>query len=102
MKTYGLIGRNISYSFSKNFFNKKFEDEQIPARYLNYDLVQAGEIKKILRDNPEIAGFNVTIPFKQEIMPYLDQLDPTAAEIGAVNTIKIESTGKLTGYNTDY
>jgi len=102
MKTYGLIGRNISYSFSRNFFNKKFEDEQIPARYLNYDLAQVGEIKKTLKDNPEIAGLSVTIPYKQEIIPYLDQLDPIAAEIGAVNTIKIESAGKLTGFNTDY
>jgi shikimate dehydrogenase len=102
MKTYGLIGRNISYSFSRNFFNKKFEKEHIPACYLNYDLAQAGEIKKILRENPEIAGLNVTIPYKQEIMPYLDELDPIAAQIGAVNTIKIDKTGKLTGYNTDY
>lgn len=102
MKTYGLIGKNISYSFSRNFFDKKFEDEHIPARYLNYDLAQAGEIKKILRDNPEIEGLNVTIPYKQEIIPYLDRLDSIAAQIGAVNTIKIEKTGKLTGYNTDY
>jgi shikimate dehydrogenase len=102
MKTYGLIGRNISYSFSRNFFKRKFEDEHIPALYLNYDLSQPGEIKKILKDNPEIAGLNVTIPYKQEIIPYLDQLDPIAAQIGAVNTIKIEKTGKLIGYNTDY
>ncbi len=102
MKTYGLIGKNISYSFSRNFFDKKFEKEQIPATYLNFDLAQAGEIKKILRDNPEIAGLNVTIPYKQEIIPYLDALDPIAEKIGAVNTIKIEKNGNLTGYNTDY
>jgi shikimate dehydrogenase len=102
MKTYGLIGRNISYSFSRNFFKKKFEDEHIPAVYLNYDLAQPGEIKKILKNNSEIAGLSVTIPYKQEIIPFLDQMDPIAAQIGAVNTIKIEKTGSLTGYNTDY
>ncbi len=102
MKTYGLIGRNISYSFSRNFFKKKFLDEHIPAVYLNYDLAKPGEIEKILKDNPEIAGLSVTIPYKQEIIPFLDQLNPIAAQIGAVNTIKIEKNGKLTGYNTDY
>ena len=102
MKTYGLIGRNISYSFSKNYFKLKFEAENIPANYKNFDLDQLHQIKNILKDNPEIAGFNVTIPYKEEIIQYLDQLDPIAAEIGAVNTIKIEKSGKLTGYNTDY
>lgn len=102
MKTYGLIGRNISYSFSKNYFKLKFEAENIPAQYKNFDLEHLSEIKNILKDNPEIAGLNVTIPYKEEILPYMDQLDPIAAEIGAVNTIKIEKTGKLTGYNTDY
>jgi shikimate dehydrogenase len=102
MKTYGLIGRNISYSFSRNFFKQKFESENIAAVYKNFDLAKADEIKKLLQDNQEIEGLNVTIPYKQEIIKYLDQLDPIAEEIGAVNTIKIEKTGKLTGYNTDY
>lgn len=102
MKTYGLIGRNISYSFSRNFFKQKFESENIPADYKNFDVANADEIKKVLQDNPEIEGLNVTIPYKQEIINYLDQIDPIAAEMGAVNTIKIEKTGKLKGYNTDY
>lgn len=102
MKTYGLIGRNISYSFSRDFFKQKFESENIAAVYKNFDLAKADEIKKVLKDNPEIEGLNVTIPYKQEIIDYLDQLDPIAGEIGAVNTIRIEKTGKLTGYNTDY
>jgi shikimate dehydrogenase len=65
-------------------------------------LAEPVEIKTILKDNPEIAGLNVTIPYKQEIIPYLNDLDSIAAQIGAVNTIKIEKNGKLTGYNTDY
>lgn len=102
MKTYGLIGRNISYSFSREFFREKFERENIPATYKNFDLENLGSLKGIFLDNPHIAGLNVTIPYKEEIMSYLDELDPVAREIGAVNTIKTGPDGKLTGFNTDY
>lgn len=101
MKTFGLIGKNIAYSFSRNYFRNKFESENIPAVYKNFDLNKIVEFPDLISENPEIKGLNVTIPYKETIIPFLDQLDPIAKEIGAVNTIKIDS-GKLTGYNTDY
>lgn len=102
MKTYGLIGRNISYSFSRKYFSDKFEKENIDAIYRNFDLENLDELKVILQKHPGLSGFNVTIPYKELILPYLDELDPIAEKIGAVNTIKISATGKLIGYNTDY
>lgn len=102
MKIYGLIGRNISYSFSKKFFTDKFENEKINALYQNFDLDDLNQLKNILSDTPDLSGFNVTIPYKELIIPYLDALDPTAKQIGAVNTIKVGKDGKLTGFNTDY
>lgn len=102
MKIYGLIGKKISYSFSAQFFTEKFEREKISAVYKNFDLEEIQEFPHLLRSEKNIAGFNVTIPYKEKIIPFLDSLDPVAKEIGAVNTIKIEPDGKLTGYNTDY
>lgn len=102
MKTFGLIGKNIAYSFSRNYFSNKFELENISAVYKNFDLDQIAEFPKVISENPEVKGLNVTIPFKETIIPFLDHLDPIAKEIGAVNTIKIEKSQKLTGYNTDY
>jgi len=102
MKTYGLIGRNISYSFSKAFFSKKFEVEKIDAEYLNFDLASIDQIHNILKETPNLSGLNVTIPYKEDIIPFLSNLDPIAKEIGAVNTVKIENNGSLTGFNTDY
>ncbi len=102
MKTYGLIGKNISYSFSAQFFKEKFEREKISAIYKNFDLDEIKEFQVLLNSEKNISGFNVTIPYKEQIIPFLDNLDPVAREIGAVNTIKIEPEGKLTGYNTDY
>lgn len=102
MKTYGLIGKNISYSFSAKFFTEKFKRENISAVYKNFDLEEIQEFPNLLSSDKIIAGFNVTIPYKEKIISFLDNLDSVAAEIGAVNTIKIEPDGKLTGYNTDY
>ena len=102
MKTYGLIGRNISYSFSRAFFSKKFEYEKIDAEYLNFDLASINQIHNILKETPNLSGLNVTIPYKEDIIPFLSNLDPIAKEIGAVNTVKIENNGSLTGFNTDY
>lgn len=101
MKIYGLIGRNIAYSFSRHYFSEKFERENIPAVYQNFDLESLTKIKAVLEENRGIQGLNVTIPYKEEIIAYLDSLDPIARKIGAVNTIKVED-GKLTGYNTDH
>lgn len=103
MDKYGLIGKNISYSFSKDFFNKKFEVEAIKnASYHNFDIESILDFPKVLKDHPELKGLNVTIPYKELVIPYLDKLDKKAKKIGAVNTIKISKKGKLTGYNTDY
>lgn len=102
MKTYGLIGRNISYSFSKAYFTNKFEQEEIDAEYLNFDLLEINQIHNILKETPELSGLNVTIPYKEQIIPFLSNLDKVAKEIGAVNTIKVEKDGSLTGFNTDY
>ena len=101
MKTYGLIGKNISYSFSRAYFNNKFKNEGINAQYVNFDLETIQEFPHTIK-NLKPFGCNVTIPYKQQIIPFLDRLDPVAQEIGAVNTIKFEKDGSLTGYNTDY
>lgn len=102
MKKYGLIGKNISYSFSRGYFKEKFERQHIEATYENFDLKNLDVFPEILEQNPELRGLNVTIPYKQEIIPFLDEIDIEASEIGAVNTIKIKLTGKTEGYNTDY
>ena len=99
-KIYGLIGKNINYSFSKNFFNNKFENEKINAVYINFDIKKIEEFKTIVTEN-NISGLNITIPYKESIINQLDYVDPTAKEIGAVNTIKIHNN-ILSGYNTDY
>lgn len=100
MTTYGLIGKNIDYSFSKSYFNSKFHNETIPAKYINYDIDDVEEIKQIVNNSIDLAGLNVTIPYKQAVIPFLDEIDSQAERIGAVNTIKIENK-KLIGYNTD-
>lgn len=102
MKTYGLIGRNIDYSFSRKYFSEKFEKEKIPAEYRNFDLAEIGEFPKVFKAEENPGGFNVTIPYKEAIIPYLDRLDENARLIGAVNTIRIEADRSLTGYNTDF
>lgn len=102
MATYGLLGRNISYSFSKNFFEDFFKKSNLNHQYLNFDIQSLAELHQILDNNQNLKGLNVTIPFKQEIIPHLTKINKTAREIGAVNTIKINSKGSLTGYNTDH
>jgi shikimate dehydrogenase len=100
MITYGLLGKNINYSFSKSFFNTKFRNEAITAKYINFDIDHIKEIRQITSNSLDLAGLNVTIPYKEEVIPFLDEIDPQAEQIGAVNTIKIENK-KLIGYNTD-
>jgi len=102
MAKYGLIGKNIGYSFSKAFFTKKFEREKRNDTYSNFDVSEIERVSEILNDNPEIKGLNVTIPYKESIIPLLDRVDKEATKIGAVNTIKINKDGKLIGYNTDH
>ena len=99
-KLYGLIGKNIDYSFSKEFFTNKFKKEKLDCTYINFDIKEIEDLKKIINDN-NISGLNVTIPYKERIINYLDFVSPIAKEIGAVNTISFNN-GVLSGYNTDY
>ena len=101
MNNYGLIGYPLSHSFSKNFFDKKFLRENIlDAEYQLYPLEKIEDFPNLLKKIPNLKGLNVTIPYKESIIPYLTELDETAKAIGAVNTIKVVD-GKLIGYNTD-
>lgn len=98
---FGLIGRNISYSFSRGYFAKKFDQLGLDDhRYVNFDIPSIDEFKNLISSTENLKGLNVTIPYKQEVIPFLDELDSAAAKIGAVNTIKIEGNN-LKGYNTD-
>jgi shikimate dehydrogenase len=99
MKYYGLIGYPLSHSFSPEYFNKKFEELGIEAAYATYPLPEISDYPDLII-NHQFAGLNVTIPYKEAIIPYLDVLDEEAAQIGAVNTIRF-ADGKTTGYNTD-
>lgn len=102
-KKYGLIGKNISYSFSKKYFTEKFRNLGLNNySYDNFDLQSIEEFPSIYKSViDQIQGFNVTIPYKQKIIEYIDEIDEDANTIGAVNTIKISEKGKLKGYNTD-
>ena len=104
MKKFGLLGYPLGHSFSKNFFNEKFHSEGIDAEYLNFEIPSITEIQSVLLGNPELSGLNVTIPYKEQVIPYLDEIDPDAAAIGAVNVIRIirqKGKVKLKGYNSD-
>lgn len=102
MSKFGLIGKNIAYSFSRAYFKEKFTKENLPHEYVNFDIASIDEFQNILKENSNINGFNVTIPYKETIIPYLDKLNKKAKLIGAVNTIRINKKGKLVGHNTDY
>jgi shikimate dehydrogenase len=100
---FGLVGKNISYSFSKGYFEEKFKKlNLVNFSYENLDFQNIEEFPEYIKRNPTISGLNVTIPYKEVIIPFLDKLSKRATEIGAVNTIKITKTGKLKGFNTDY
>jgi len=101
MPKLGLIGRHISYSFSKAYFTKKFANEGLNYTYENFDIENIFEFPLILKNNPDLVGLNVTIPYKEQVMNYLDDLSVEAKDIGAANTIAISPSGKLKGYNTD-
>ena len=102
-KRFGLLGRNISYSFSRGYFTEKFKNENLDGcTYENFDLQDISEFPVIVANGSDIKGINVTIPYKEAVLSHLDSLSKKAARIGAVNTIKITKKGKLKGYNTDY
>lgn len=102
MARYGLIGKNIDYSFSKSYFNTKFEKEKRRDTYQNFDVECIELLPDIISQYPDTKGFNVTIPYKETVIPLLDRVDKEALEIGAVNTIKKLKDGRLAGYNTDH
>ena len=100
MKNFGLIGKNIAYSFSESHFHDKFRKENITnSTYQLFDLKSISEVEELFQTK-ELKGFNVTIPYKEEIIPYLDELSPEAQKIGAVNCVKIQNNKRI-GFNTD-
>ena len=99
-KLFGLLGKDIDYSFSRDYFSKKFTAENLQHKYVNFDLENLSAFKSLL-SRKDISGMNVTIPYKQEVIPFLDELDPVAKAIGAVNTIVFKDDKRL-GYNTDH
>ncbi len=102
-KKYGLIGKNIAYSFSKRYFTEKFKNLDLnKCTYDNFDLLTIEDFPSLYNSLiDKIHGLNVTIPYKEEIIKYLDEIDENADAIGAVNTIKILKNNKIKGYNTD-
>lgn len=110
-KKYGLLGHPLGHSFSRKFHNDRFERLSIDAEYVNFDLDGITQLPQVLAEEPRLCGLNVTIPYKQQVMQYLDELDPLAERIGAVNTVCVRRVGAevqshlpglwLKGYNTD-
>ena len=100
MKRYGLIGHPLKHSMSRHYFNEKFEYEGLDCLYQHFDLKSLDELQEVMDRYPDLCGFNVTIPYKEAIIPLLDDIDPVAKAVGAVNVLKI-TEGKLIGYNTD-
>ena len=104
MDKYGLIGYPLGHSFSISYFNQRFADEGINAKYINFEIPSIDELPEVLAKNPELKGLNVTIPYKEKVFDFLDSVSPEARAIGAVNVIKITHDGSkisLKGYNSD-
>ena len=104
MDKYGLIGYPLGHSFSISYHNQRFADEGINAKYLNFEIPSIEDLPAVLGSNPELKGLNVTIPYKEKVMEYLDFVSPEARAIGAVNVIRVVHEGKntiLKGYNSD-
>lgn len=103
MRQFGLIGRSLEYSFSQTYFTQKFnslglEDHQFDL----FELATINDIARLLEDHPDLAGLTVTVPYKEEIWPYLDTIAPSAARVGAVNVVEFTDDGRLVGHNTDW
>lgn len=99
-RTFGIVGRNIAHSFSPDYFNNKFLKEAIDAKYLIFDIKTLDDLNSVINSNPDLTGFNVTIPYKNSIMELLQEADSLSRKIGAVNTVMVTKSG-LKGYNTD-
>lgn len=100
MSRYGLIGKTLKHSFSKKYFTEKFANARIDSRYELFELPDISDFPDLISSHPDLKGLNVTIPYKESIVPYLDDLSPEARKIGAVNTIRFTDE-ELIGYNTD-
>ena len=105
-KVYGLIGYPLGHSFSQTFFNQKFEAEGINARYENFAIPDIGDFMEVFAETPNLDGLNVTIPYKQQVMAYLNDVDPVAQRVGAVNVIQVirgkaDNDFRLIGFNSD-
>ena len=105
MKRFGIIGYPLGHSFSPGYFNEKFENEGIDAHYDKYELPVITDLQAVIDYTPDLCGFNVTIPYKEKVMSYLDSVSPEARAIGAVNVVKISrkdgNKPYLEGYNSD-
>ena len=100
-KIYGLVGKKLGHSFSKDYFTEKFLLNNLNYSYQNIEIQNIEDIIPYIKEHKNLKGFNVTIPYKEEIIPFLDDIDITAKEVGAVNTVKIYDDGSLKGFNTD-
>jgi shikimate dehydrogenase len=101
-KVFGLIGQTVSHSFSKSYFDEKFFREGLrDHHYELFPLNNIKEIENLIQNTKGLSGLNVTLPYKEQVMQYLDEVDPAAKKIGAVNVIKIQQNGKRKGFNTD-
>ncbi|RNC84884.1 MAG: shikimate dehydrogenase [Winogradskyella sp.] len=98
---FGLVGKNIDYSFSRGYFSDKFKTENLPHTYVNFDLSDISDFQSIFNTEDDVKGLNVTIPYKESVIPFLNKLNKKAKKIGAVNTIRVTKKGNLIGYNTD-
>lgn len=102
-KKFGLVGKEIAYSFSKKYFTEKFSADLFDDfTYENFEIPNIKEFPTILKNNPDLKGLNVTIPYKEAIIPFLDTLSDKASRIGAVNVIRFTNKGNLKGYNSDW
>lgn len=94
MDKYGLIGYPLGHSFSISYHNQRFADEGINAKYYNFEIPSIDDLPAVLGSNPELKGLNVTIPYKEKIIPFLDYISPEARAIGAVNVVRVTRNGK--------
>jgi shikimate dehydrogenase len=103
MRQFGLIGRSLRHSFSQSYFTRKFASLGLENhQYELFELADIAELPALLAAHPQLDGLNVTVPYKELVMPYIDELAPSAARVGAVNVIHRRADGRLIGHNTDY
>ncbi len=99
--TFGLIGKRLQHSYSPRYFAERFEKENLPHKYLPFEIESVDELPSLIKNTPSLGGLNVTTPYKQAVIPFLQETDEAATAVGAVNTIVVRSDGTLSGYNTD-